>query len=164
MQYLWVIYPKVTKGSNLGMQETYEKRRTALRKLVDSLGRGGIAHIARELGVEASYVSRALYPLGKAGRKNIGDETVVKLNEKFPGWQVEVVYQKTGENRAAIAQQPRADSLRAFPDRRRDDHPAIAEVLKLMLEMSDEGKFVLLGKAQEVATRWPQANLEKSSQ
>lgn len=164
MQYLRVIYLRVIKGSNLAMQETYEKRRAALRNLVNSMGRGGIARVARELSVEASYISRALYPPDKAGRKNIGDETVVKLNEKFPGWLNELAHKGNDESRFVVAQEPSSDSVHTFPDRRRDDHPAIVKVVQLMRETSDDGKFVLLGKAQEVAAQWPKANPAKSSQ
>lgn len=63
-----------------------------------------------------------------------------------------------------IAQERQPDKLCFFPERRTIDHPAIAEVAKLMQEMSDDGKFILLGKAQEVSAQWPKANPAKSSQ
>lgn len=66
--------------------DRYEKRRMALQSLVDSLGRGAIASIATAIGKDASYVSRMLYPEGKAGRKRIGEDTEAEITEKFPNW------------------------------------------------------------------------------
>lgn len=54
--------------------------------------------------------------------------------------------------------------VRQFPERRREDHPAIAKVVALMLEMSDDGKLVLIGRAQEVLSQWPKPNPVESSQ
>lgn len=68
------------------MEKIYEERRSALIALRDKFGRGAIAHIAKETGLDSNYVSRLLYPAGKAGKKNIGDETVQKLDQAFPGW------------------------------------------------------------------------------
>lgn len=65
--------------------DKYEKRRTALKALADSLGRGGIATIAARIGKEPNYVSRMLYPPGRQGRKRIGEDSLEKLNEAFPG-------------------------------------------------------------------------------
>lgn len=66
--------------------DKYEQRRAALKKLADSLGRGGITKIADKLGKQASYVSRMLYPEGKEGFKRIGEDTVDELDRAFPGW------------------------------------------------------------------------------
>lgn len=52
--------------------DKFEQRWRALVRLKDQLGRGGAAHIAREIGKEPNYISRALYPPGKDGRKRIG--------------------------------------------------------------------------------------------
>lgn len=68
------------------MEKTYESRRLALKALVEKNGRGAIASISKTIEVDASYLSRCLYPPGKAGRKNIGDEIATKLDEKFPRW------------------------------------------------------------------------------
>jgi hypothetical protein len=68
------------------MDEIYEERRLALKAMVDSMGRGAIVDIAKNIDVDQSYVSRCLYQPNKPGRKNIGDEMVVRLDEKYPGW------------------------------------------------------------------------------
>ncbi|MBS1143385.1 MAG: repressor [Proteobacteria bacterium] len=68
------------------MEKTYEMRRQHLKTLVDKLGRGGIAAVAKKIDVNASYLSRCLYPPEKAGRKNIGDEIATRLDEHFPSW------------------------------------------------------------------------------
>lgn len=66
--------------------DKYEQRRKALANLVENLGRGGISKIAVMIGKEANYVSRMLYPEGKAGRKRIGEDSVDALDQAFPGW------------------------------------------------------------------------------
>lgn len=66
--------------------DKYEKRRTALADLVDKLGWGGITRVASSIGKDPSYVSRMLYPEGKAGKKRIGEDSVESLNSAFPGW------------------------------------------------------------------------------
>lgn len=64
--------------------DKYEQRRIALQALVDELGRGGIASIAQQIGKDASYVSRMLYPAGKTGGKRIGENTVEILARAYP--------------------------------------------------------------------------------
>lgn len=66
--------------------DMYEQRRNALQRLVDSLGRGGIASIAQKIGKDASYVSRMLYPADKNGSKRIGEDTAVLLQGAFPAF------------------------------------------------------------------------------
>lgn len=68
---------------NLRMDK-YEQRRTTLQALVDELGRGGIASIAQQIGKDASYVSRMLYPPGKSGAKRIGEDTAEALARAYP--------------------------------------------------------------------------------
>lgn len=64
----------------------YESRRLALIDLVDSLGRGGVSHVAEMIGKDASYVSRMLYPEDKSGFKRIGEDTVEAITAAFPDW------------------------------------------------------------------------------
>lgn len=66
--------------------DMYEHRRVALQALVDSLGRGGITRIAHQIGKDASYVSRMLYPAEKSGSKRIGEDTAHLLAKAFPGF------------------------------------------------------------------------------
>lgn len=66
--------------------DKHEKRRVALKALVDSLGRGGIAAVAARIGKEPNYVSRMLYPAGKEGRKRIGEESADALVAAYPEW------------------------------------------------------------------------------
>jgi hypothetical protein len=68
------------------MEKIYESRRQNLKAMIEEMGRGAIAKVASDIEVDPNYLSRCLYPPGKSGRKNIGDEMVVKLNEKYPGW------------------------------------------------------------------------------
>lgn len=68
------------------MKKEYEERRKQLLSLIQSLGRGGIARVAATIGVEPNYLSRMLYPEGKSGKKNIGDEMITKLSAAYPQW------------------------------------------------------------------------------
>lgn len=73
--------------NNHKVESIFENRRQALLALINPRGRGSIAAVAKKLGVEPNYLSRCLYPVGKKGKKNIGDETVAKLDDHYPGWQ-----------------------------------------------------------------------------
>lgn len=64
--------------------DKFEKRRQALRALVDSIGRGAIAGVAKQIGIEPSYVSRLLYPENKKGCKRMGEDTALALTKAYP--------------------------------------------------------------------------------
>lgn len=64
--------------------DKFEIRRQLLQGLVDSLGRGAIAAIAKKIEKEPSYVSRMLYTEEKAGRKRIGEDTIELLAKAYP--------------------------------------------------------------------------------
>ena len=66
--------------------DKYEKRRLALKKLVDGIGHGANKLIAEAIGIEPNYVSRMLYPEGQKNKKRMGEDMVDKLNKKFAGW------------------------------------------------------------------------------
>jgi len=85
MQYPQGIYLQVINPWNSGMDK-YEARRTALKRLVDALGRGGIAKISAKVGKDASYVSRMLYEPGKAGGKRIGEDVWAELTLAYPDY------------------------------------------------------------------------------
>lgn len=64
--------------------DKFEKRRLALRALVDTMGRGGIASVAKQIGIEPNYVSRLLYPEEKKGAKRMGEDTATALTRAYP--------------------------------------------------------------------------------
>lgn len=64
--------------------DKYEIRRLALKELVDSLGKGGIAIVADRIGKSPSYVSRMLYEPGKDGRKGIGEDSWDIITKEYP--------------------------------------------------------------------------------
>lgn len=84
--------------SNNGMDK-HEIRRVALQNLVDAIGYGAMAEIHRRTGIESNYLSRCLYAPGKAGRKNIGEDTADKITGAFPGW-LDGVLARTGDDGA----------------------------------------------------------------
>lgn len=125
---------------NFKVKEIYEHRRQCLQRLAGTFGRGGIARVAREIDVEANYISRALYPPGRAGKKNIGDELVVKLNEKFPGWLNETFAVPGNHDIDTGAQEPNAPTYA-------HSNPTIAQVIALMELMDDGDQLKVLGLA-----------------
>jgi hypothetical protein len=61
-----------------------EARRLALKALVDSKGRGGVAAVAAKIGKAPDYVARMLYEPGKDGKKGIGEQTWDILVAAYP--------------------------------------------------------------------------------
>lgn len=68
----------------------YEKRRLALVDLCKALngpsGQGGQKKVSDAIGVAATSISRMVKGAAMPGGKNIGEDTVEKLNASFPGW------------------------------------------------------------------------------
>ncbi len=69
--------------------DRYELRRLKLLALRDrDFGRSNSA-LARKIGKDASYVARMLYPVGKHGKKRIGEEVLDSIERAFTwprGW------------------------------------------------------------------------------
>lgn len=63
--------------------DKYECRRRNLALLRDTRCDGRNSDMARRLGKDASYVSRMLYPEGKAGKKRIADEMREQIERAF---------------------------------------------------------------------------------
>ncbi|MBR8150025.1 hypothetical protein [Burkholderia vietnamiensis] len=114
--------------------DKFEQRWRALVRLKDQLGRGGAAHIAREIGKEPNYISRALYPPGKDGRKRIGEDTAELLDAKFPGWMSE---QGWGGSNAtpgdSVPANSRIEPPKGWGMLRDDQRAAIEQLIETML-------------------------------
>ncbi len=61
--------------------DRYEKRRLLLVSAIGEIGRGGIAKIAKQCDIDATYLSRLLYPEGKSGKKRIGEDIKEKIEK-----------------------------------------------------------------------------------
>jgi hypothetical protein len=76
--------------SESAKRRRFEARRQRLQELIQARCGGRQADFARDTGIAPSSVSRMLYPEGKSGRKNIGEDTIAKIREVFadiaPGW------------------------------------------------------------------------------
>lgn len=97
-----VLYPRVnTKSIPVGnlllgkcdliipRMDKYEHRRRRLIELRDTKCNGKAVEVARAIGREPSYVSRMLYPEGKAGKKRIADDMMEVIEKAFGlprGW------------------------------------------------------------------------------
>lgn len=69
--------------------DKYERRRQRLLILKKTRCDDNAAELARVIGREPSYVTRMLYPDGKAGKKRIGDDMMELIESKFElprGW------------------------------------------------------------------------------
>ncbi len=87
-QYPQHIYPSVFANHNRRSMNFTEHWRLRLQELLISTGLTQAA-FAERIGVSPDYVSRLLYPMGKAGRKNLGVLTLRKISEAFglpAGW------------------------------------------------------------------------------
>ena len=75
--------------------DKFERRRLRLLKLRDERCGGSGAEVARRIGREPSYVTRMLYPEGKAGKKRIADDMMEIIEKAFElprGWMDETEY------------------------------------------------------------------------
>lgn len=77
--------PASISALKLVPMDKYEKRRLRLIELRDRRFAGSASDLARTIGKDASYVSRMLYPVGKAGKKRIGED-MVEVIETALGW------------------------------------------------------------------------------
>lgn len=113
----------------------FEKRRQALKKLVDDIGRGAISQIAAKIGKDPSYVSRLLYAPEKNGAKNIGEETCEAIETNYPGWLTE------------IASARNQNAARTWPfelvDKDKYDELLHAEKCRVQVHMTDEIEAIL---------------------
>ena len=72
-QYLQPLYPEVSNSDNHTVEKR-EHRHLRMLELVDALypGRGGIARMSRECGIDDSYLRRLTYSPSSRGSKGLG--------------------------------------------------------------------------------------------
>lgn len=73
----------------ISAMDKYEQRRLKLIEIRDRFCNGKAAELARRIEREPSYISRMLYPEGKAGRKRIADDMMEIIENAFSlprGW------------------------------------------------------------------------------
>jgi hypothetical protein len=63
--------------------DKYEIRRVNLLALIHSRCGGKAAALAETANIAASYVSRMLYPVGKKGKKRIGEDVRDRIEDAF---------------------------------------------------------------------------------
>ena len=90
--------------------EIYEYRRQQLLYLIREEYKGVDAKLASRVGLDPSILSRMLYPPNKENKKNIGDETILKIEKFHPYWLFDELKRQllnfydgmTGERRDAL--------------------------------------------------------------
>lgn len=152
-EYPWVCFQSIPFGYFFFFSKSeddqmtinkHEKRREALKMLVEKYnkpnGRGGQAYVANEIGCNPTIIGRMLYPAGKPYGKNIGEDTVDKLNEKFPGWldppqweQLSTAKQLTDDY---------SGNLRLLP---KPIDPITKEITDILASTDDTGRAIALG-------------------
>lgn len=144
------------------LEDEYIRRSAALKSVIDDHnddnGRGGIAKVARRIGVEPSYLQRCLYEPGKEGRKRIGDKLIVKMNEHFPGW-LQPGLLPLANTLSSLSTVESPVRLPVMNERER----TIAEIVEILHKMSDKGLAVMLGRADEMARQYPITAQSKAS-
>jgi hypothetical protein len=89
-RYLWEIYRKVSNVKNGGMDRNAARRRLYVQYLNRFFpGRGGIVRLAKALAekqtpISESYLRRMKSEPEKDGHKNIGEDTIEKLEGVMP--------------------------------------------------------------------------------
>ncbi|MDN3512666.1 MAG: helix-turn-helix domain-containing protein [Candidatus Jettenia sp.] len=67
--------------------DRFEHRRLCLEKLLIDKCDNNRSLLATKIGKPYNYVVRMLYPPGKKGKKNIGEDIAEAINNAFPGWE-----------------------------------------------------------------------------
>lgn len=83
----------------IASMDKYERRRLRLAEIRDTRCNGKAVELARAIGREPSYVSRMLYPEGKAGKKRIADDMMEVIETAFSlprGWMDQVAASEMG--------------------------------------------------------------------
>lgn len=96
----------------ISAMDKYEQRRLKLIEIRDKFCNGKAAELARRIEREPSYISRMLYPEGKAGRKRIADDMMEIIENAFNlprGWMDSI----TSEMPSANEELEFAGSIRA---------------------------------------------------
>lgn len=96
----------------ISTMDKYEQRRLKLIEIRDRFCNGKAAELARRIEREPSYISRMLYPEGKAGRKRIADDMMEIIENAFSlprGWMDSI----TSEMPSANEELEFAGSIRA---------------------------------------------------
>jgi hypothetical protein len=65
-------------------------RKKALRRLIDQEYGGVIARMAKAVDIDASYLTRCMWPKEKKGYKEIGVEVIDKIALKHPNWDSDI--------------------------------------------------------------------------
>ena len=81
--------PPLRPSPENSKMDKYEARRQRLRQLIDEKCEGVSSAFAKQIGRDASYVTRMLYPDGKKGRKRIADDMMEIIETAFDlprGW------------------------------------------------------------------------------
>jgi len=128
----------------------FEIRLQALRRLVESLhgptGRGGIAKLSRQAGINASYISRMLYNEDKDGKRNMGEDMAHKISSVFPNW---LKSESDASNAQESAYAIREEALAAYVPEKVIMIPArtdeiTEQIVRMLAETDDVGRAMCL--------------------
>lgn len=70
----------------MNKEERFEYRRQCLLRVRDEYCEGKTSVLSKKTGIDQNYLGRLFYEPGKKGKKNIGEDTIEKINLVFPGW------------------------------------------------------------------------------
>lgn len=119
--------------------DKYERRRLNLARILADQCSGKIADLAKKIDRSDSYVTRMLYPVGKTGKKRIGED-LADLVSKIFGFDISA---DTPENTVA--------RLYAVPDAKDRDKAFALELAALVtsyVNSNDEGRAGILRYAR----------------
>lgn len=140
--YPWAIYRDAMPRENSTMDK-YERRRLAVAKLIEEKCDGKGASFAKAISRDASYVTRMLYPEGKAGRKRIGDDMIEIIEGAFDlprgtidGIVPRIVY--TDPPQAHAAKEPSPADLMAVTDQAAELAKQANRIAAMWMRLSPE--------------------------
>lgn len=132
--------------------DKFERRRLELLDLLKNRCDGDKAALASKLDCSYSYVSRMLYPVGKAGKKRIGDEMVDRISEAFGvvfGRQAKIEDQ---EDEIALSQHAKESHLERLDDEE-------MKLLQLFRHATKTGRLLIRSAAESA----PKVGLRSTS-
>lgn len=133
--------------------DIYETRRTRLQQLIRESFGNNQAKFSEKTGIKAPQVNRWL-SITAEDKRSITEPSARKIEnqaDKPPRWLDGVdgptAFVAPLSEKSTAAKEPKASviTLTAPPP---TDHPAIAKVLQIMMEMDDPGRWMLAGQAQ----------------
>ena len=118
--------------------------------------------VAKKSGVSADYLYQILAgkPMANGNQRSVGKRLRSCLTKAFPDW----IDQENSAQDGKGSEESHLDTVVSLGRREYDSHPAIAEVVRIMREMDEAGKWILVGTARQLSQQHTDKKQVASSQ